>query len=230
MSNKLEFDHKTAAEYDKGIRRNLPTYDPMLRLSQTFLRANLKEKASLLIVGGGGGNELNALGPTNTEWKFTVVDPSKAMLEVAAMKTEQLDMGNRVEFVEGTIERIPSDHTFDAATCILVLHFIPDINEKLKLLKHIKSLLQPNAPFVLVSKYGDPNSLEFKELINLWKNYWLDTTNLSEQKVEELMASTLTEASISEEEIRRLLSEAGFHRIAHFFKTNHFGGWICHAL
>ncbi|MCM3356521.1 class I SAM-dependent methyltransferase [Psychrobacillus sp. MER TA 171] len=230
MSNKLEFDHKTAAEYDKGIRRNLPTYDPMLRLSQTFLRANLKEEASLLVVGGGGGNELNAFGPSNTEWKFTVVDPSTAMLEVAKMKVEQLDMNNRVDFFNGTIEIVPPDYTFDAATCILVLHFVPDVKDKLALLKQIRAHLKPGSPFILVSKYGDPNSLEFKELVNLWKNYWLDTTNLSEEKVEELMNATLTESSISEEEIRGLLSEAGFHRIANFFKTNHFGGWICHAL
>ena len=70
----------------------------------------------------------------------------------------------------------------------------------------------------------------YKPICRIWKNYWLDTTNLSEEKVEELMNATLTESSISEEEIRNLLSEAGFHRIANFFKTNHFGGWICHAL
>ncbi|MEI4768727.1 class I SAM-dependent methyltransferase [Psychrobacillus sp. FJAT-51614] len=230
MTKKLEFDHVIAAEYDKGIRRNLPTYDPMLRLSQTFLRANLIDNASLLIVGGGGGNELNAFGPTNTEWKFTVVDPSKAMLEVAKMKAEQMEMDNRVEFFNGTIEKVPSDYTFDAATCILVLHFIPDINEKLALLKNVRSYLKPGAPFVLVSKYGDPDTPEFKELVNLWKDYWLDTTKMSEEKVEELMKATLTESSVSEEVIQDLLSEAGFHRIANFFKTNHFGGWICHAL
>lgn len=229
MIKKLEFDQVIASEYDKGIRRNLPTYDPMLRLLQTFLRANLKERASLLIVGGGGGNELHAFGPRNIEWKFTVVDPSQAMLDVAKKKAEQMEMEHRVNFFKGTIEVVPSDQTFDAATCILVLHFIPEIKDKLALLKQIRSHLKPGSPFVLVSKYGDPNSSEMKELVNLWKENWLDTTKLSEERVEELMKSTLTEASVSEEVIRNLLSEAGFYRVANFFKTNHFGGWICHA-
>ena len=83
---------------------------------------------------------------------------------------------------------------------------------------------------MLVSKFGDPSNPEFKELVTLWKNYWLDTTRLPAEKVEELMKGTLTEFSISEEKLRELLVEAGFHRIANFIKTNHFGGWICHAL
>ncbi|MDI2587527.1 class I SAM-dependent methyltransferase [Psychrobacillus sp. NEAU-3TGS] len=230
MAKKMEFDSDIATEYDKGVRRTLPTYDPMLRLSQTFLRANLEENASLLILGGGGGNELKAFGPTNTGWNFTAVDPSKDMLEVAKKKAEQMEMDNRVELINGTIEDVPIDQAFDAATCILVLHFIPNVEDKLALLKKVRSHLKTGAPFVLVSKFGDPASPEFKELVTLWKNYWLDTTKLPVEKVEELMKGTLTEFSISEEKLRELLVEAGFHRIANFFKTNHFGGWICHAL
>lgn len=226
----MEFDRDIATEYDKGVRRTLPTYDPMLRLSQTFLRANLEENASLLILGGGGGNELKAFGPTNLGWKFTAVDPSKDMLEIAKMKVNQMEMDNRVELIHGTIEDVPIETRFDAATCILVLHFIPNINDKLALLKKVRSHLKPGSPFVLVSKFGNPTDPEFQELVTLWKNYWLDTTKLPEEKVEELMKGTLTEFSISEEKLRDLLEEAGFHRIANFFKTNHFGGWICHAV
>ena len=229
MIEKMEFDRKIATEYDKGIRRNLPTYDPMLRLSQTFLRANLRENASLLIIGGGGGNELKAFGPTNPGWKFTAVDPSTAMLEVAKTKVKQMEIQHRVELINGTILDIPQEDSFDAATCILVLHFIPDVDEKLALLKKIRSHLKPGAPFVLVSKFGSPNNQEFKEIVTLWKDYWLDTTTLSEEKVESMMKHTLTELSISEEEIRELLLESGFYRIANFFKTNHFGGWSCRA-
>ena len=225
----MEFDTEIATEYDKGVRRTLPTYDPMLRLSQTFLRANLEGNVSLLIVGGGGGNELKAFGPNNPGWRFTAVDPAKAMLEVAEMKAKQMGIDDRVEFINGTIIDVPQESVYDGATCILVLHFIADVSEKLALLKKIRSHLKPGAPFVLVSKIGDPNDSEFKELVSLWKNYWLDTTSMSAEKVENLMKGTLTESSITEAKLRELLSEAGFHRIANFFKTNHFGGWICHA-
>lgn len=229
MAEKMAFDDEIAQEYDKGVRRTLPTYDPMLRLSQTFLRSNLGDGANVLIIGGGGGNELKAFGPRNTGWKFTAVDPSKAMLGVAQMKAQELGMEDRVELIRGTVFDVPKQAIFDGATCILVLHFIPETEDKLALLKKLRSHLKPGAPFVLVSKYGDPKDEEFQELVSLWKNYWLDTTSLSEEKVEELMKSTLVDASVSEETLRRLLTESGFHRIAKFFKTNHFGGWLCYA-
>ena len=229
MASEMKFDTEIATEYDRGVRRTLPTYDQMLRLSQTFLRANLKEDASILVIGGGGGNELKAFGPTNPGWTFTAVDPSKPMLKVAKLKAEQLGIDDRVELINGTITDVPKEATFDGGTCILVLHFITDVAEKLALLKKMRSHLKPGAPFVLVSKFGDTEDPEFKELVNLWKNYWIDTTSMSEEKVLELMKGTFTEASITEEKLRELLADAGFHRVANFLKTNHFGGWICHA-
>ena len=229
MAGKMEFDASIAQEYDKGVRRTLPTYDPMMRLSQTFLRSNLNEDASLLVIGGGGGNELKAFGPANPGWRFAAVDPSKAMLEVAKVKTKELEMEDRVEFIHGTVTDVPAESVYDGATCLLVLHFIAEAEDKLALLKKVRSHLKPGSPFVLVSKVGDPALPEFKKLVSLWKNYWLDNTRMTEEKVEELMKGTLTESVIPEEKLRELLAEAGFHRIAHFFQTNHFGGWICHA-
>ncbi|WP_239457177.1 class I SAM-dependent methyltransferase [Planococcus versutus] len=229
MADKMEFNQEIATEYDKGVRRTLPTYDPMLRLSQTFLHYSLKEQAEVLVVGCGGGNELKAFGVPNPGWHFTAVDPAKAMLEAAKVKAKQVGIEKRIEWINGTVMDVPKEKHFDGATCILVLHFIPEVKEKKALLAKIRSHLNPGAPFVLVSKFGDPNDSEFKELVTLWKNYWLDMTNLSAQKVEELMKGTLTDSSISEAEIRQLLTDTGFHRIANFLKTNQFGGWICYA-
>ncbi len=229
MAGKMEFNQEIATEYDKGVRRTLPTYDPMLRLSQTFLRSALKEKAEVLVVGCGGGNELKAFGVPNPEWRFTAVDPAKAMLEAAKAKAEQSGIEERIEWINGTVMDVPTNKSFNGATCILVLHFVPEIEDKRALLMKIRSHLNPGAPFVLVSKFGDPNDPEFKELVTLWKNYWMDTTNLQETQVDEVMKGTLTESSISEAEIRKLLKDSGFYRIANFFRTNHFGGWICYA-
>ncbi|WP_261384250.1 class I SAM-dependent methyltransferase [Planococcus sp. CPCC 101016] len=229
MAEKMEFNQEIATEYDKGVRRTLPTYDPMLRLSQTFLRSALNENAEVLVVGCGGGNELKAFGVPNPEWRFTAVDPSKAMLEAAKAKAEHAGIEDRIEWINGTVMEVPTEKSFDGATCILVLHFVPELEDKKALLMKIRSHLNPGAPFVLVSKFGDPNDSEFKELVALWRNYWLDMTNLPEAQVDELMKGTLTESSISESAIRGLLRESGFHRVANFFKTNHFGGWICYA-
>ena len=229
MTDKMEFDKNMAAEYDKGVRRTLPTYDSMFRLVHAYLRANTEEQANILLVGAGGGNELTAFGPSNPGWTFTAVDPAPPMLDIARMKANEMDITERVKFIEGTIDSIEGSTTYDAATCMLVLHFIADVDEKLHLLKKIRQQLTPGAPFVLASMYGNPNDPAFDELFELWKAYWLDTTDLTEVEVDEMENAVRGLSFIPEEDIVRLLREAGFGNIAKFFTTNMFGGWICKA-
>lgn len=223
----MEFNATLAKQYDSGIRRTLPTYDPMLRLVQTFLRANTSDDANLLVVGAGGGNEITSFGSNNSRWTFTGVDPAETMLAVAKEKCEEIGISNRVSFVQGTVEDVSVEATFDAATCILVLHFIHSYEEKLQTLQEIQARLKPGSPFVLISKYGDPKSDEFQERLKLWKSYWLDTTKLTVEEVDEMEESILSLSFLPEESIVQLLQEAGFIRVSKFFSTTLFGGWIC---
>ena len=229
MTDKLQFDKNTATEYDRGIRRTLPTYDAMFRLVQAYFRANIARQEKILIIGAGGGNELAILGPANPEWKFTAVDPAPPMLELAKLKAEQLNMTDRVTFIEGTIDEVDVNLLHDAATFMLVLHFIADVDEKLQHLKGIRRRLKAGAPFVMATMYGDPDDPAFNELFSLWKAYWLDTTSMTKVEVDEMEKTVRNLSFIPEEEIFRLLQEAGFGNIAKFFSTNMFGGWICRA-
>ena len=224
---KMEFDAKLSKQYDSGIRRALPTYDPMLRLIETFLRANTMEHANILVVGAGGGNEVTNFSTNNPRWTLTGVDPSETMLAVAKDKCKEAGVSDRVEFIQGTVEDVEGLNNFDAATCILVLHFIYSYEEKLKTLQEIYSRLKNGAPFVLISKYGEPTSVEFKERLKLWKSYWLDMTKLSINEVNEMEQDILSLSYLPKEMIEQLLVEAGFNRIAMFFSTTLFGGWIC---
>lgn len=224
----MEFDATLAKQYDSGIRRALPTYDPMLRLIQTFLRANTPADAHLLVIGAGGGNEVTYFGSSNPRWTFTGVDPSEIMLSVANAKCKEAGLSDRVTLLQGTVKNISIEDSFDAATCILVLHFIHAYEEKLKTLQEIHARLKPGAPFVLVSKYGDPTSDEFQERIKLWKSYWLDTTKLTPEEVDGMEQEILSLSYLPEEEIVQLLQEAGFLKVAKFFSTTLFGGWVCH--
>ena len=229
MTDKMEFNITMSAEYDKGVRRTLPTYDSMFRLVQAYLRANTEQHANILLVGAGGGNELTTFGPSNPGWTFTAVDPAPPMLDIARMKAEDLKLTDRVDFILGTIDNVDASNTYHAATCMLVLHFIVNVDEKLLLLKKIRQLLTSGAPFVLVSMYGDTSHPEFDELFALWKAYWLDTSDLTIVEVDEMEKTVRGLSFIPEEEILHLLREAGFGKIAKFFTTNMFGGWICKA-
>lgn len=229
ITEKITFNNATATEYDRGIRRTLPTYDTLFRLVQAHFRKQLAENSELLIIGAGGGTELALLGPENPNWTFTAVDPSADMLDLARYKAKKCQIENQIHFIEGTLEEISQPSFYDAATLILVLHFIPNDEEKRTLLKQVHSHLKRGAPFVIATMFGNIESEVFNELINIWKAYWLDTTNLTEEKVNEMEKTIRNLSIMTEEKLQAMLKEAGFTRITKFFQTNMFGGWVCCA-
>ncbi|MGB5944896.1 class I SAM-dependent methyltransferase [Paenisporosarcina sp.] len=229
MKDDLEFDMEMAREYDKGIRRALPTYDAMFRIVQSFLRAHVKDAANILVVGAGGGNEIVTFGKANPTWTFVGVDPSEAMLEVALQKAKNEGIEERVTIQTGTIEQVDLTGVFNGATCLLVLHFVETVEEKLSLLKTVNESLEPGSPFVLVTMYGDQSEPEFDVRMNLWKSIWLDLTDLTKDEVEGMEESVRELSFSSSTEIEELLEQAGFERVTQFFSTTLFGGWIAHS-
>ena len=230
MKDDLEFDMEMAREYDKGIRRAMPSYDALFRMVQSFLRANVKDSANVLVVGAGGGNEIVTFGKANPTWTFSGVDPSEDMLAVAIQKAKDEGIEDeRVSIHTGTIEQVEFDEKFDAATCLLVLHFVETVEEKLSLLKTVKENLKPGAPYALVTMFGDQSKPEFDERINLWKSIWLDLTDLDMEDVEAMEESVRELSFISADQIEELLEQAGFERVSQFFSTTLFGGWIAHS-
>ncbi len=234
MREEHAHNSEMALMYDKTTRISIPTYDALLSMIQSYFRLQLGEKeASLLVAGAGGGNEIAIWGPSNPKWTFTGVDPSEEMLQIAKNKSVQLGLENRVKLIHGTVDDLPlPDSKFDAACCILVLHFVNDIQEKLKLLRTIKDHLKPSAPFVLVSAYGDRDEAEFQDRLNVWKSFWV-AGGREPSKVDEMINSGIMNplkiSIIPEKQIEQLLAESGFTKITRFYSTGLFAGWICHA-
>ncbi|WP_068985717.1 MULTISPECIES: class I SAM-dependent methyltransferase [Lysinibacillus] len=223
----MEFNNTLANEYEKGIRRTLPSYDAMLRLTHTFYHSTLPEQAEFLIVGSGSGNEILQFAEKRPHWSFVGIDPSSAMLQIAEERLKPLP--NNMSLHQGTIlDSLLPSIKFDAASCILVLHFIDDDQEKLATLKEIANNLKPGAPFVLVSKYGQLGSLETELQFDLWRAYWLQHTKLSPSEVAEMEKSIRSLSFMREEDILSLLRQAGFTEPSRFFATTLFGGWICY--
>lgn len=151
-------------------------------------------------------------------------------LMIAGYKTVQLGMESRVRLIQGSIDDVPlSDSKFDDASCILVLHFIYNIQEMLKLLRSIKNNLKEGAPFVLVSAYDDPDEAELQDRLNVWKSFWIDGGHEA-SKVEEMVNKGIMKISfIPEKQIEDLLVESGFTNITRFYSTGIMAGWMCHA-
>lgn len=222
----MKFNDDLATEYEKGIRRTLPSYDAMLRLTQTFFQSALPDEAQFLVVGAGSGNEILQLAEQKPHWSFVGVDPAEAMLHFAKERLNTLP--NNITLLHGTLldTKLPITQ-FDAASCLLVLHFIESYEEKLATLKAIARHLKPGAPFVLVSKYGQLGSTETELQFDLWRAYWLQYTKLTSEQVADMEQSIRAISYMSEKDILTLLQEAGFSQPSRFFATTLFGGWIC---
>lgn len=219
-----------AQTYEQSTRISVPAYDTLFAVTQAYFRAQLGEQeASLLVVGAGGGNELSAWGPTNPHWAFTGIDPAEEMLQIAQHKAKQLGLEDRVQLLQGTIDNLPSNTSkFDAASCILVLHFIEDREEKLNLLKNIHAQLKPGKPFVLACAYGERESEELQDRIKIWQSFFLEA-GYKKEKVESMGKLIMNISFISTQEIEQLLQEAGFTHITRFFSSGLFAGWMSQA-
>ena len=142
-------DPEFVQRYAEGPGQFVPGYHVMQRMAAQLIAERTGEDAHLLVLGAGGGLELGAFAGLHPHWLFTGVDPAAEMLKAARERVEACGARDRVTLIEGLIDDAP-DGPFDAATCLLTLHFVPDDGGKLETLQLIRKRLKPGAPFILV--------------------------------------------------------------------------------
>lgn len=223
-----EFDAEAAADYDRRSRVGIPGYDALHDVAVAMLGDALGDDARLLVVGAGTGEELLRLGQTHPRWRFAAVDPSPHMLAVAKRRIAEAGLVDRVELVEGTTDLLPAQPTHDAATLILVLHFLPDDGAKLALLRDIAERLRPGAPLVLVDLFGDARSEPFARLFGAWQRQMLDRGIPPDDVATRFQELRQRIAFVPEARLADLLREAGFGEPLPFWRALLFGGWLAH--
>ncbi|KAM3114317.1 class I SAM-dependent methyltransferase [Phormidesmis sp. 146-33] len=229
--NPFDFDQNPnlpTADYDIAVRQSIPGYDAMLAMLAALFQLYLTDDAHILVVGAGGGNEISSLSQTHLTWQFTGVDPSEKMLAVAQSKVDSLEIENRVRLYHGVVQELPI-HLFNAATSLLVMHFLPDDGTKLDYLKAIAARLQPGSPFVLVDSHGDKQSEVFKRLVDGWQKR-AQMVGMESQRLSELADGVWQHIQcIPEERTLELLAQAGFVNITRFYTAFIFAGWVAFA-
>ncbi len=212
--------------YDDRIGRSIPGYEVLHRLAGTLLAAEVPETASLLIAGAGTGKEMIEWGALHSAWTFTAVDPSQAMLAVAKEKPEQNSMLARTTFQVGTVDQLSEDLTFDAGTLLLVLHFLPEDDQKRDLLAAVAQRLKAGAPLLLATLFGDPQSTRYKKAMN-WAKAWALSQGLDPAQAEEYFNPARADLYvIPEERLKVLLREAGYIDVQRFYQAAAIGAWI----
>jgi tRNA (cmo5U34)-methyltransferase len=141
MRKKIEnMFNDSAAKYDEQYAKTKALKDA-LHLTTRAILSDLPEESRLLCIGAGTGQELLYFAQTFPKWKFTVVEPASAMMDIYRENAEKQGIAARCSFHEGYLDTLPGNERFHAATSLLVSQFIKDKKERLSFFQEIASRL-----------------------------------------------------------------------------------------
>jgi tRNA (cmo5U34)-methyltransferase len=218
-------DPEHAKRYGEGPRRFVPGLADLHRMMAILLAERAPEDARVLVLGAGGGLELRAMAQTHPGWSFVGVDPAAAMLD-EARRLLGPDAA-RVTFCEGYIDAAP-EGPFDAATCLLTLHFLAP-EERTRTLRALHRRLKPGAPFVAAhSSFPQDGGGRA-----LWLSRYaaFAVASGADRAQVETMCATLDAhlPMLSPEQDEAILRAAGFSDVALFYAAFTWRGWVARA-
>lgn len=210
-------DPQLVARYAEGAPRNVPGYHAMQRMTALLLGERVPEDARVLVVGAGGGLELKVFAEAHPNWVFDGIDPSAEMLKLAQQTLGPL--AKRATLHQGYISDAPIG-SFDAATCLLTLHFL-SLEERRRTAAEVHRRLKPGAPFV-VAHFCIPQGDER----TVWLSRYATYAGIDPDQAVAI-DSHLT--ILSPEQDEAILREAGFSNVSLFYAGFTFRGWVGYA-
>jgi tRNA (cmo5U34)-methyltransferase len=222
--------------------QKLPDLNDYARLAEQFIpgrraifaivEASLLEllpegPARILVVGAGGGEEILRLGLDNPHWSFVGVDTYQPMVELARRRLAESPVGARAQVHAMPIDDL-DDREFDAATCILTAHFVPDDGAKLAFFKAIRARLKRGAPLAVVDGVGVAGEPQTELLRRIWKRHAI-RNGVAEDVAEANAQNFAKVAVVSAERQEDLLTTAGFERLTPIFRGLAIKGWLAFA-
>jgi len=197
----------------------------MQRMTQLLLAERIPDDARVLVLGAGGGLELKAFAQAQPGWTFDGVDPAAEMLKLAEWTLGPL--AARVRLHQGYIDDAP-EGPFDAATCLLTLHFVA-LEARRRLLAEVRRRLKPGAPFVVAHLSFSQGEGERALWLSRYAAFAVASGMASEQMANASAAIDARLTILPPEEDEAILHEAGFSNISLFYAGFTFRGWVAYA-
>ncbi len=198
--------------------------DALFLIARAFFENKLDAAAKILVVGAGWGDEIISLGVPNPQWEFVGVDLSDEMLNLARSRFAAEKLPNKVELHKTDVQDL-KDENFDAATCILTLHFVPDDGAKLSMLRAIQKRLKRDAPFFLVDGVRETDEAEYQENLAAWKRHSVNN-GMPIEMIDKFVENTMNLPIVTEQRELELLQEAGFSGTRKVYQGIHVSGWL----
>ncbi len=213
-------DPDAVTRYAAGALRMVPGLHDLHRMSRILLAEGADPQGHILVLGAGGGMELAAFATAEPGWRFTGVDPSAPMLDLA-IRTLGPDAA-RATLHHGYIDTAPPG-PFDGAVCLLTLHFLPRA-DRLATLRALHDRLKPGARLV-TAHHAIPTDDK-----TLWLTRFAafaQSNGVPQPQAAQMIPTLATRLpTLSPAEDEALLAEAGFTDIALFYAAFTFRGWV----
>jgi tRNA (cmo5U34)-methyltransferase len=221
---KIAFDESHAAAYDEKFAKLAPIRDALhLLIGAVF--SPLPAQARILCVGAGTGAEIMYLAHKNPGWHFTAVEPSAPMLAVFRRKAEAGSIADRCTFHEGYLDSLPPSEPFDAATSLLVSHFILSRTDRIAFFRGIASRLRPGGLLASADLAYDITSTAYPGLLDVWMRMML-TADLNEENIAAMRTTYSRDVALLPlPEVASILTAAGFQNPTLFLQTGLIHAW-----
>ena len=218
-------DPDAVARYRDGPPRQVPGFADLHRMTDLLLAERTPDDGRVLVLGAGGGLELEHLAAAHAGWAFDGIDPSAQMLALAATTTERF--AARIRLHEGYVDSAPAG-PFDAAVCLLTLHFIPAA-ERLQTLRELRRRLTPGGPLVVAHHSFSPQPPERDTWLARYAAYCVGSGFEPGQMAKSIAAIGDRLPVLSPQDDEALLREAGFAGVSLFYAALTFRGWVAYA-
>jgi tRNA (cmo5U34)-methyltransferase len=220
--NPSSFNAQSVSSYVEGPPRQVPGFASLHRMTSLLLAERTPPNGRVLVLGAGGGLELKALAEAHPGWTFDGIDPSADMLRLAEQTVGP--HGARIRLHEGYIDAAP-EGPFDAATCLLTLHFVPR-DQRLSTLQQVRRRLKAGAPLV-VAHISFPQTEPERTMWIARHVAYGGTDSAHAQSAREAIRTRLS--ILAPEEDEAMLREAGFSDVSLFYAGLSFKGWVAYV-
>ncbi|MBE0378184.1 class I SAM-dependent methyltransferase [Pseudoalteromonas prydzensis] len=214
---KTLFDQQ-AVNYDQQWQKMSPINTGLHFFLNTIF-AKLPQHAHFLCIGVGTGKELIYLAQQFPDWHFTAVEPSSQMLNVCRQEVEKAGFSTRCTFHEGYLETLELEQRYDAASCLLVSHFILNVDERIAFFKQIADKLKPHGLLVSSDLAFDKQSASYDDSLNLWLSI-MSMAEVSNDEINKIKAAYNNDVAVlAPTQVANIIETGGFDSPLQFYQA-----------